>query len=405
MKLVKRLLVLGVSGALAHGVLAQQSQQPGESSAQPAQRSHSAQPGQAQSQQPGQAQSQQPGQAQSQQRQSEQQSPERQAQQRPGQQAGQQQAGQQQAGQRQAGQQAGQSGQGLEALVSEHDNLSTFVRALQETGLAESIMGEGQSYTAFAPTNEAFEQHGDMEELMQPQNREQLIELLRNHLIADEVDAERAGELGQALTVSGRTLSLSEENGELTVNGAQVEDTDIRAGNLTVHTVEEVLEPTGLGASASAASQQQRQGAQAGQSSQAQASSQQQRPGAAAAGQSAGQQSGQSQAGQRQAGQSQAGQPQAGQPQAGQPQAGQRQAGQSQAGQAQPGQSQAGQQQGQASERAGARPSFEDVDLNSDGQIGRAEFARVEGLDFSDVDTNQDGNISRQEYMNATQQE
>src|SRR5690606_22895552 len=145
----------------------QQSQQPGESSAQPAQRSQSAQqPGQAQAQQP-QSQQQTP-ERQAQQGQSQQQSSQQQAQQRPGQ----QQAGQQQASQRQAG----QSGQSLQSLTSEHDNLSTFVRALEETGLAESIMGEGQNYTAFAPTDEAFEQHGDMDELMQPENREQLIE-------------------------------------------------------------------------------------------------------------------------------------------------------------------------------------------------------------------------------------
>ncbi len=354
MKLAKKLLVLGVSGALAHGVLAQQSQQPGQ------ERGPSAQSQSSQSQ----SQQREQGQSSAQQRQSEQPGQSSSAQQRQSQSQQPGQSSQQQQAQQRSSQQQGQqaSGQGLQQLSQQHENLSTFVRLMEETGLADTITSGGQRYTAFAPTDEAFEQHGDMEELMRPENRERLVELLRDHLIADEVDAARAGELGQALTVSGRTLTLEEQNGELMVNGTEVEESDIRSGGLIVHIVDEVLEPTG---EASVASAQ-----QPGQSGQ------------------------QSAAGQRQAGS----QSQAGQSQAGQSQAGQRQAGQSQAGQGQAGQRQAG-QPGQA----GERPSFEEVDRNSDGELSRIELARVEGMDFSEVDTNQDGNISRQEYENAAQ--
>ena len=149
----------------------------------------------------------------------------------------------------------GQS-QALQQLADEHDDLSTFVRAMQETGLADAV-ARGE-YTAFAPTNEAFEATGkSVDELLRPENQEQLIELLRNHLIAEQVDAERAKQLDQALTVGGATLDLSASDGELTVNGAEVTETDIRSEGLIVHTIEKVLEPAeDSGAQQSAAGEQ-----------------------------------------------------------------------------------------------------------------------------------------------------
>jgi hypothetical protein len=57
-----------------------------------------------------------------------------------------------------------------------------------------------------------------------------------------------------------------------------------------------------------------------------------------------------------------------------------------------------------AQQQAGEYPSFEEVDRNSDGRIGRTELARVEGLDFSEADSDQDGYLSRDEYREATQQ-
>lgn len=164
----------------------------------------------------------------------------------------------QQAEQRSGQQQSTPQGQSqaLQSLADEHDDLSTFVRAMQETGLADAV-ARGE-YTAFAPTNEAFESlDKSVDELLRPENQEQLVELLRNHLIAEQVDGERAKQLGQALTVGGATLDLSASEGELTVNGAEVTETDIRSEGLIVHTIDKVLEPAeDSGAQRSAAGEQ-----------------------------------------------------------------------------------------------------------------------------------------------------
>ena len=48
-------------------------------------------------------------------------------------------------------------------------------------------------------------------------------------------------------------------------------------------------------------------------------------------------------------------------------------------------------------------PSFEDVDVNDDGQISREEAATIEALDFTAADTNQDGSLSMEEYQAAAE--
>src|SRR5690606_39593512 len=62
-----------------------------------------------------------------------------------------------------------------------------------------------RSYTVFAPTNDAWEQMSGLskDELMQPENREQLISLLRAHIVADDVDEQMARSLQQAQTIDG----------------------------------------------------------------------------------------------------------------------------------------------------------------------------------------------------------
>jgi hypothetical protein len=46
-------------------------------------------------------------------------------------------------------------------------------------------------------------------------------------------------------------------------------------------------------------------------------------------------------------------------------------------------------------------PTFEEVDVNDDGQISQEEAAAIEGLDFEAADTDQDGSLSMEEYQAA----
>src|SRR5690606_20709773 len=71
----------------------------------------------------------------------------------------------------------------LDGIAEEHQSLSRFMEALRVTGLDETLTS-GTAYTVFAPTNEAFDDQ--WEELQGAENREELIELLRAHIVADD---------------------------------------------------------------------------------------------------------------------------------------------------------------------------------------------------------------------------
>lgn len=126
-----------------------------------------------------------------------------------------------------------------EALTDEHRDLGTFVEALRVTGLGDTLT-DGTAYTVFAPVNDAFED--DREDLLSDENRDELIELLRAHIIADDVDLERARTLDEALTVDGDTVDVAVEDDELMIGDARVVGADFRRGNLRVYPIDEVLE-------------------------------------------------------------------------------------------------------------------------------------------------------------------
>jgi uncharacterized surface protein with fasciclin (FAS1) repeats len=74
------------------------------------------------------------------------------------------------------------------AVASANDSFSTLTDALQETGLAKELQSQGL-YTVFAPTDEAFAAlpEGTLDRLMQPENREVLVKILRYHVVPSAV--------------------------------------------------------------------------------------------------------------------------------------------------------------------------------------------------------------------------
>lgn len=159
-------------------------------------------------------------------------------------------------------------GQTLDQIGEEHDDLSTFVEAVKAAGLEDALTGD-TDYTVFAPTNDAFEQMSGMstDELLQPENQDQLVSLLRAHIIADDVDEDMARSLGQAQTIDGGTVNLSAEQDQIRIGEASVVESGIQSGNLRLYAIDGVLSPTQVAAAEDTDQQQQqeREGAGAGE--------------------------------------------------------------------------------------------------------------------------------------------
>src|SRR5690606_9692362 len=130
----------------------------------------------------------------------------------------------------------------LDDIAAEHDDLELFVEAVRAAGLADALTGSTE-YTVFAPTNDAFESMSGMtrDELLAPENREELLRLLRAHIVADDLDRDMAGNIPEARTIDGGTVPVAVDGEEFTVGDASVVEPDIRRGNLRVHVVDVLL--------------------------------------------------------------------------------------------------------------------------------------------------------------------
>jgi uncharacterized surface protein with fasciclin (FAS1) repeats len=123
-------------------------------------------------------------------------------------------------------------------------SFQTLVAAVQAAGLAEVLADEGP-FTVFAPTDEAFAAlpEGTVEELLKPENRDQLVAILKYHVVSGKVFSDQALELGSAQTLQSQSISIAIEDGQAKVNEATLVQTDLEASNGVIHVVDQVLLP------------------------------------------------------------------------------------------------------------------------------------------------------------------
>ena len=133
------------------------------------------------------------------------------------------------------------------ALASSQDNLSTLVTAVQEAGLVETLQGDGP-FTVFAPTNAAFEAlpEGTLENLLKPENKEQLAAVLTYHVVSGEVMSSDLSDGMTASTVEGSDVEISIDGETVMVEGATVVAADVDASNGVVHVIDQVILPPSM---------------------------------------------------------------------------------------------------------------------------------------------------------------
>lgn len=138
---------------------------------------------------------------------------------------------------------AGPPRENVVQVAQANTNLSTLVEALTVAELAKTLEGPGP-YSVFAPTNAAFEALGDgLGELLEPENREELIEVLTYHVVPGELTASELSDGEMLETIQGDSLEVKVEGEEVTVNGAAAVEPDVEASNGVVHVIDEVLTP------------------------------------------------------------------------------------------------------------------------------------------------------------------
>lgn len=130
------------------------------------------------------------------------------------------------------------------SLAVGNEDLSTLVAAVKAAGLVETLQGAGP-FTVFAPTNEAFAAlpAGTVENLLKPENKDQLIAVLTYHVIGAKVMSTDLKNGQMAATLQGSEVKVSISKEGVMINEAKVIAADVKASNGVVHVINKVILP------------------------------------------------------------------------------------------------------------------------------------------------------------------
>ena len=122
-------------------------------------------------------------------------------------------------------------------------SFTTLVAAVEAAGLVETLKGDGP-FTVFAPTDDAFAAlpEGTVENLLKPENKDQLTAILTYHVVPGKVMSGDLSDGMMATTVQGGDVTIMTEGG-VKVDGANVVQADIEASNGVIHVIDAVILP------------------------------------------------------------------------------------------------------------------------------------------------------------------
>ena len=123
-------------------------------------------------------------------------------------------------------------------------SFKTLVAAVKAAGLVDTLKGDGP-FTVFAPTDEAFAKlpAGTVENLLKPENKDQLIAVLTYHVVAGKVMASDVVKLTEATTLQGQDVKIEVKGEKVHLNDATVVKTDIGTSNGVIHVIDTVILP------------------------------------------------------------------------------------------------------------------------------------------------------------------
>lgn len=133
--------------------------------------------------------------------------------------------------------------------AQEAGSFNTLIAAAQAAGLTKAL-SDTNNLTVFAPTDEAFEAlpDGTVENLLKPENKDQLVAILSLHVLPRELKSNQIPNdpIHVKTLNKGETLAVEKTGSGVTVsasNTANVASADIDADNGIIHVIDAVLLP------------------------------------------------------------------------------------------------------------------------------------------------------------------
>ncbi|MXN66752.1 fasciclin domain-containing protein [Stappia sp. GBMRC 2046] len=126
---------------------------------------------------------------------------------------------------------------------------NTLLAAAQAAGLADAL-ATTDNLTVFAPTDEAFAAlpEGTVENLLKPENKDQLVAILSYHVVPQKIMSGQISDgSAEVATLKGsgdKTITVEKSASGVTVDGANVVTADVEADNGVIHVIDKVILPS-----------------------------------------------------------------------------------------------------------------------------------------------------------------
>lgn len=127
-------------------------------------------------------------------------------------------------------------------VVNTDKNLKTLKKGVHSSDLDQLLSSTGP-FTFFAPSDLAFEklEPGLMRNLLEPQNKLRLTDLLNNHIVSGVVSFKDLKDGDTLKTINGKQLAVEVKNGAVNIDGAVILGRDAKISNGVMHSTDTVF--------------------------------------------------------------------------------------------------------------------------------------------------------------------
>ncbi|MEO1519794.1 MAG: fasciclin domain-containing protein [Cyanobacteria bacterium J06633_2] len=131
----------------------------------------------------------------------------------------------------------------IAAIASSNESFEILTAALEAAELVDLLNGS-DAFTVFAPTDAAFAAlpEGTVDALLQPENRDQLVQILTYHVVPGKVMSTDLSN-GAVASAEGRPFEVMIGENGVSINQATVIQANVEASNGVIHVIDQVLLP------------------------------------------------------------------------------------------------------------------------------------------------------------------
>ena len=127
-------------------------------------------------------------------------------------------------------------------VVNTDKNMKTLKKGMHASDLDQLLSSTGP-FTFFAPSDLAFEklEKGILENLLEPQNKVKLTDLMNNHVVNGMIKFDEMKDGDKLETVNGKELRVHVKDGKVSIGQVNVWPRDGKISNGIIHSLDTVI--------------------------------------------------------------------------------------------------------------------------------------------------------------------